>query len=156
MKQTLSIFAALMLLACGPEPPKVIHVTAPNTDPYVPAERTQPNPNAIAEYSKPIAGDLNGFVFAVKAFETKRTAVFKLDMQYKVLHVVDSFAVTLMYGMPRITIQPDSTKTYGCFVGMTDSVQGFLPMRHIYVQDEQLKIKTIAKVAVRTRKVVAD
>jgi hypothetical protein len=34
-------------------------------------------------------------------------------------------------------------------------VKGFLPMRHIYVQNEELKMKTIAKVAVRTSKQVA-
>lgn len=156
MKQALTIFASLLFFACGPAEQEIIQSSHNVETPEIPELRKNPSPDPVAKYSKPIPKDLNGFVFAVKAFETKRTAVFKLDVQYKVLQVIDSFAVPVLTALPQIAIQPDSSKTFGCFVGITDSVKGFLPMRHIYVQNEELKMKTIAKVAVRTSKQVAD
>lgn len=156
MKQALTIFASLLFLACGPAEPEIVEAKEDAKPSEIPELRENPSLDPVGKYSKPIPDDLNGFVFAVKVFETKRTAVYKLDVQYKVLHVVDSFAVPVMNALPQIAIQPDSSKTFGCFIGITDSMKGFLPMQHIYVQNEELKLKTIAKVAVRTSKQMAD
>lgn len=156
MKQALIIFATMLFFACAPAEQEIEAAKPDAKTPAIPEFRENPSTIPVANYRKPIANDLNGFVFAVKAFETKRTAVYKLDVQYKVLHVVDSFAVPVLSTLPRIVIQPDSSRPYGCFVGITDSLKGFLPMRHIYVQHEELKLKTIAKVAVRTSKQVAN
>lgn len=156
MKQALTIFATMLFFACAPAEQEIEAAQPVAKTPAIPEFRENPSADPLANYRKPIPDDLNGFVFAVKAFETKRTAVYKLDVQYKVLHVVDSFAVPVLGSLPQIAIQPDSSKSYGCFVGITDSLKGFLPMRHIYVQHEELKLKTIAKVSVRTSKQVAD
>lgn len=156
MKQALIIFASLLFFACAPAEQEIEAAKPEAKTPAIPEFRENPSADPVAKYSKPIANDLNGFVFAVKAFETRRTAIYKLDVQYKVLHVVDSFAVPVLNTIPKITIQSDSSRSYGCFVGITDSLKGFLPMRHIYVQNEELKMKTIAKVAVRTSKQVVD
>lgn len=156
MKQALIIFATMLFFACAPAEQEIEAAKPDAKTPAIPEFRENPSADPVANYSKPIPDDLNGFVFAVKVFETKRTAVYKLDVQYKVLHVVDSFAVPVMTTLPQIAIQPDSSKTFGCFIGITDSMKGFLPMQHIYVQNEELKLKTIAKVAVRTSKQVAD
>lgn len=110
-------------------------------------ERKEVNPKPVAVYDHALPGDLNDWHFTVSLKETNRRFNYLLEMRYEEITGEDTirFPNFGMEPQPQI-IKGDNDKT--CIIGFLDKNQQFREYIKVFIEDEQLRVKTLKQYAV--------
>ena len=95
-----------------------------------------------AEYIEKVPDTLNDWKFSAALYETKRTFVYDLHVQYKELRITDSIKVPDFGMLPKVAIQKGK-EPLSCILGFEDKKGVFKPYRKVQVKGDQLKINTL-------------
>ena len=85
---------------------------------------------------------MNDWKFSAALYETKRTFVYDLHVQYKELRITDSIKVPDFGMLPKVAIQKGK-EPLSCILGFEDKKGVFKPYRKVQVKGDQLKINTL-------------
>jgi hypothetical protein len=95
-----------------------------------------------AQYIEQVPDTLNDWKFAAALYETKRTFVYDLRVQYKELRITDSIKIPNFGMLPKVGIQKGK-EPLSCILGFEDKKGVFKPYRKVQVKGDQLKISTL-------------
>lgn len=148
-----ALVASVVFVACQETNPSEASTGGSSTDSNATEEKIQNprqsiasirkivKPDAIDSYSKKVPDSLNDWSFTVDAFETKSTFNYLLKIKYKEIRVSDSIQ------LPNFGVEPQLKLTAGkeafsCLVGFVDKKGTFRDMRKIFIENDQLRIKS--------------
>ncbi len=97
--------------------------------------------DAVDNFSKKVPDSLNDWSFAVDAFETKSTFNYLLKIKYKEIRVSDSIRLPNFGIEPQIKLT-EGKEPFSCLVGFIDKKGTFRDMRKIFIENDQLRIKS--------------
>ena len=101
----------------------------------------------VATYDYPIPKDLNGWHFTVSLKETKKRFNYLLDMQYEEMTGQDTIRFPNFGFEPEPQIKKGSNDLE-CIIGFLDKEKKFRDFIKVFVDDGQLRMKTLKQYAV--------
>jgi len=109
--------------------------------------RTNVKPQPVATYDYAIPNDLNGWHFTVSLKETRQRFNYLLDMQYQETTGQDTIR------FPNFGFEPDPQIKKGsndmeCVIGFLDKEKKFRDYIKVFVDNGQLRMKTLKQYAV--------
>jgi hypothetical protein len=146
MKKILYILITFMILAScsGNGTTSSSKDSASATGPVSP-ERSNPNPKPMATYSEDInteTGRLNHWKFMVALYETNKTFMYRVKVQYAELNITDSLQLPDLGFMPKPALQKGK-EDYSCIIGFMDNKDVFRDYKLVSVTDGSLRIHTL-------------
>ena len=102
---------------------------------------------AIASYDIPLKNNLNNWHFTVQLFETKKRFNYLLNMQYQEVSASDTIRFPNFGINPEPQIRKGSTDEE-CIIGFLDKEKKFREYIKVFVDNEQLRVKTLKQYAV--------
>ncbi len=108
-------------------------------------ERSNPHPTPVATYSEDInseTGRLNHWKFMVALYETNKTFMYRVQVQYAELNITDSLQLPNVGIMPKPVLQK-GTEDYSCIIGFMDNKDVFRDYKLVSVTDGNLRIHTL-------------
>src|SRR3954447_505491 len=124
MKKLLYLLSILVILSScsgnGPGNNSRDSASAPTGS--IPPERLNPNPKPVATYSEDVnseTGRLNHWKFTVALYETNKTFMYRVQVQYAELHITDSLQLPNLGMMPKPSLQKGKEEN-SCIIGFMD------------------------------------
>ena len=111
----------------------------------IPMERASPNPKPVATYSEDInteTGRLNHWKFMVALYETNKTFMYRVQVQYAELNITDSLQFPNVGTMPKPVLQKGK-EDFSCIIGFMDNKNVFRDYKQVSVTDGNLRIHTL-------------
>ena len=109
--------------------------------------RNNPAAAPVDNYEKRVKNDLNEWYFRVKLYETKKRFVYRLVMEYETINEEKEITFPNLNEDPKPQIHPGS-KEYDAIVGFMDNKGAFKDYIEVFVQDDNLRVKTLKYYAV--------
>ena len=148
MKKTLRSLPALtlvlMLTACqqNASQESATKTTSELSSETISPERDKVQSDAVAVYEEKIDDALNDWKFSAKLFETKERFRYLLEMRYQELSATDTIRFPNFGVEPQPKIQKGANKQE-CIIGFLDRDGNFREYVKVFVDDEQLRLKTL-------------
>jgi hypothetical protein len=108
-------------------------------------ERANPNPKPVATYSENInseTGRLNHWKFMVALYETNKTFMYRVQVQYAELNITDSLQLPNPGIMPKPVLQKGK-EDFSCIIGFMDNKDVFRDYKLVSVTDGNVRIHTL-------------
>lgn len=147
----LLLVASLVLNACNPlgndDPHQSTNQSASSSDAAISEVRNNPASSPVANYEKKAKNDLNEWYFRVKLYETKKRFVYRMVMEYETINEEKEITFPNLNEEPKPEIRPGS-REYDAIVGFTDNKGEFKEYIDVFVQNENLRVRTLKYYAV--------
>jgi hypothetical protein len=117
----------------------------------IPQERSKPNSNPVATYSEDInteTGRLNHWKFTVALYETNKTFMYSVQVQYAELNITDSLQLPNLGFMPKPALQKGKEEN-SCIIGFMDDKNTFRDYKLVSVTDGNVRIHTLKHYSVQ-------
>ena len=157
MKKTLRSLPAftllLMLTACqqNASQESATKTTSELSSETISPERDKVQSGAVAVYEEKLDDALNDWKFSAKLFETKERFRYLLEMKYQELSATDTIKFPNFGVEPQPKIQKGANKQE-CIIGFLDRDGNFREYVKVFVDDEQLRLKTLKHYSVVEKK----
>ena len=118
---------------------------ASTTTGSIPLERPNPNSNPVATYSEDVnseTGKLNHWKFTVALYETNKTFMYRIQVQYAELNITDSVQLPNLGMMPKPALQKGK-EDYSCIIGFMDDKNTFRDYKLVSATDGNVRIHTL-------------
>ena len=147
MKNSLIIIILFSAIACNQtenqsntSPADSIHIIKADSVPLI---RQTIAKTPAASFEQKVPDDtLNDWKFRVELFETKKTFVYSLRIQYKELRISDSIKVP-DFGLPPRVALHKGNEPLSCIIGFLDKKGNFMEYRLVHIKGDQLKINSL-------------
>jgi len=152
MKKLSIFFLSAIILSCNNQESVEKEITIVNND-TIPQIRTVVSSRPVADFTQNAGDALNtNWVFSVKIFETEKTFRFVMKIKFEELTAADTLILPDLHIRPVVELQPGKEK-FSCIVGFKDREQKFREYKKVSVENNQLKITTLKRYGVYTKKV---
>jgi hypothetical protein len=112
--------------------------------------RIKPAEVPVSEYKEWVSDDVNNannWEFSARVYETKKTFVYRIVMQYKELRETADMELPNFGMLPKPAIQKGDKK-YTCIIGFLDKKGQFKPYKKLSAANDRLKLTTVAHYSV--------
>jgi len=145
MKRTFYILIILITLSSCNGTPTSNKDGASVTAGSIPEERSKPDPNPVATYSEDLSsetGKLNHWKFKVALYQTNKTFMYRVEVQYAELNISDSLQLPNLGFMPKPALQKGKEEN-SCIIGFMDDKNTFRDYKLVSVTDGNVHIHTL-------------
>lgn len=142
-----------LLAACNQKQPKDAVVSDTKTfitNDTIAETRIKPAETPVAEYRESVSDDVNNannWEFSARVYETKKTFVYRIVMQYKELRETADMELPNFGMQPKPAIQKGDKK-YTCIIGFLDKKGEFKAYKKLTASNDRLKLTTVAHYSV--------